>query len=219
MAAKTSSPDRRRLVRDLRRAVSKHRRLLAATLAAAATALAIGAVRPDPPATTGVVTAARDLAAGSRLSAHELRVRHVPASAVPDGALAEARDAVGQVLAAPVRRGETLTDVRLVGGASARAYGPGRVGTPVRIADPGVASLLRPGSLVDVLAVPTAAGLDATGPAKVIAAKVRVVSLPETTDTAGGSGTLVVVAATPEQAAALTRAAAGSRLSVTLQPG
>ncbi|MBO0827927.1 MAG: Flp pilus assembly protein CpaB [Streptosporangiales bacterium] len=219
MAAKTSSSGRRRLLRDLRRAVSKHRRLLAATLAAAATALAVGAVRPEPPATTGVVTAVRDLTAGSHLSTRDVRVRQVPASAVPDGALAEARDAVGHVLAAPVRRGETLTDVRLVGESSARGYGPDRVGTPVRIADPGVASLLRPGSLVDVLAVPTAAGLDATGPARVIAARVRVVSLPGTTDTPDGSGTLVVVAATPEQAAALTRAAAGSRLSVTLQPG
>lgn len=219
MATKSPSTNRRRLVREFRRAVSKHRRLLAATLAAAATALAIGAVRPDPPTTAHVVTAVRDLAAGSDLHNGDVRVRSVPASAVPDGALAEARDAVGQVLAAPVRRGETLTDVRLVGESSVRGYGPDKVGTPVRIADPGVASLLRPGSVVDVLAVPTAAGLDATGPAKVVAAKVRVVSLPETTDAGTTPGTLVVVAATPEQAAALTRAAAGSRLSVTLQPG
>ncbi|HEX6446468.1 MAG TPA: Flp pilus assembly protein CpaB [Streptosporangiales bacterium] len=219
MAATSPPRDRRRLLRDLRRAVSKHRRLLAATLAAAAVALAVGAVRPDQPATAHVVTAARDLAAGSDLHSGDLRVRDVPASAVPDGALHRAGDAVGQELAAPVRRGETLTDVRLVGASSARGYGPGRVGTPVRIADSGVASLLRPGSVVDVLAVPTAAGLDATGPAKVVAARVRVVAVPGDGGSGTTSGTLVVVAATPEQAAALTRAAAGSRLSVTLQPG
>jgi pilus assembly protein CpaB len=219
MATTSPSRDRRRLLRDLRRAVSKHRRLLAATMAAAAVALAIGAVRPEPPATTHVVTAVRDLTAGSDVHRGDVSVHSVPASAVPDGALRRAADAVGQVLAAPVRRGETLTDVRLVGESSARGYGPGRVGTPVRIADSGVASLLWPCSVVDVLAVPTAAGLDATGPAKVVAARVRVVAVPDPGGSGSTSGTLVVVAATPEQAAALTRAAAGSRLSVTLQPG
>lgn len=201
-------------LRDLRRAVARHRRLLAAGLAAAATALALTALRPEPAPTTSVIVAATDLSAGASLAAADLTARALPADAAPDGAVTDETDLVGQVLAAPVRRGEPLTDVRLVG-ASLAAYGEGRVGTPVRIADPGVAALLRPGVLVDVLAVRTAGGLDATGPARVVAARVRVVSKPAT-GSGATSGTLVVVAATPEQAAALTRSAAGSRLSVTL---
>lgn len=203
-------------LRDLRRAVPRHRRLLAAGLAAAAMAFALAALRPDPPPTTDVLVAVRDLAAGVHLRAGDTRSLAVPATAAPDGVLADPAAVAGRVLAAPVRRGEPLTDVRLVGAAALHGYGAGKVGTPVRLADPGVAALLRPGAVVDVLAVPTAAGLDATGPARVVARGVRVVSVGADTDPGAGAGTLVVVAATPRQAAALAKGAAGARLSVTL---
>lgn len=201
---------------QLSRAVGRHRRLLAAGLAAAAMTAALTALRPEPVETAAVPVAARDLTAGASLRAADIASEPLPARLVPDGALAGPQDLVGQVLAGPVRRGEPFTDVRLVGTSAIDGYGEDRVGAPVRIADPGMAGLLRPGSVIDVLAVPTAGGLDATGPAEVVAAKVRVVSLPEQAESRGGNGTLVVVAATPRQAKSLTRSAAGSRLSVTL---
>lgn len=206
-------------LRDLRRAVTSHRRLLAAGLAAASVALALAALRPDTAPMTDVLVAAHDLAAGDTLATSDVRVAELPPKAVPDGAFGDGDAVAGQVLAAPLRRGEPLTDVRLVGAASLHGYGEGKVGTPVRIADPGIADLLHPGSVVDVLAVPTAAGLEATGPAKAVAKGVQVVSVPTADDSATRQGTLVVLATTPKQAAKLARGTSGMRLSVTLHAG
>lgn len=198
----------------LRRTVGRHRRLFAAILAAAAMTLALTAVRPEPPPTVEVSVASGDLSAGASLRAADVDTVALPPTAVPSGAVTDPGELVGQVLAAPVRRGEPFTDVRLVNADTLSGYGKGKVGAPVRIADAGIANLLRPGSVIDVLAVRTSAGLDTEGPAKVVAKNVRVVAIPNTDDTPTG-GVLVVVAATPRQATTLTRNA-GSRLSVTL---
>lgn len=206
-------------LRDLRRAVSWHRRLLAAGLAAAAVALALTVVRPAPPPTAHVLAATHDLAAGTTLDASDVRTVDLPPHAVPDGAYTGTGAVVGQVLSGPVRRAEPITDVRIVGASGLSGYGNGKVGTPVRIADPGMVSLVHPGSVVDVIATPTAAGIDVTGPAKVIAKRVRVVSVPRRSDSPRGSGTLIVVAATPKQAAALAKGSAGARLSIALHSG
>jgi Flp pilus assembly protein CpaB len=63
---------------------------------------------------------------------------------------------LGRLVAGPVRRGEPLTDVRLLGPSllAAVARGPDVVAVPVRFADAGAAALLRPGDRVDVLAAP-----------------------------------------------------------------
>lgn len=199
---------------QLRRAVGRHRRLLAAVLAAAAMATALTALRPEPPATVRLAVASTDLTAGATLRAADVDIVALPTTSVPDGAVTETTQLVGQVLSTPMRRGEPFTDLRLASTTPVSGYGEGKVGAPVRIADPGIAGLLRPGSVVDILAVQTAGGLGAEGPAKVIAAEVRVVALP-TTDSTPTGGTLVVVAATPGQATALARNAT-NHLSLTL---
>lgn len=143
---------RTRLGRDLGRALAARRRLLAAGLAAAAVAFALTAVRPAPPPTARVLAAANDLAAGVRLDRTHLTTVALPSGAVPDGALRARQDAAGRLLATPMRAGEPLTDVRLVGPALLAGYGPDTVAAPVRVADAGVVRLLRPGDRVDVLA-------------------------------------------------------------------
>ena len=55
------------------------------------------------------------------------------------------------MLAGPVRAGEPLTDVRLVGASLAAAY-PGAVAVPVRLPDAGMAALLRVGDRIDLVA-------------------------------------------------------------------
>lgn len=207
----------RTFAHQLGRAVSRHRRLLAAGLAAAAMTIALTTLRPEPEPTVQVPVAAKDLSAGTNLRAAHIGTAALPREVVPDGAFPDTSGLVGQVLSGPVRRGEPITDARLVGASSIDGYGKGRVGTPVRIADEGMAALLKPGSVVDVLAVPGAGGLEPSGPAKVVASGVRVVAIPRGSAAAGASGTLIVVAATPAQAKALTRSAADSRLSVTLR--
>lgn len=117
------------------------RRLLATLLILAAGALAIV---EEPPVRVGVplVVVARDLPAGAVLAAGDLRT--VSIEQAPDGAVADPTGARGRTLSGPVRRGEVLTDARLVppGGPEP---GPGRVAVPIRPADPGTAELLGQG--------------------------------------------------------------------------
>lgn len=133
--------------------LTRLRRPLAALFAAAAAGLALLALRPGPPPSVRVLAAARDLPAGTTLSPSDLRPVALPPASVPSGALRA--DAVGRVIAGPMRQGEPLTDVRVLGDALLHGYGPGKVATPVRIADPDAVRLLHPGDRIDVLTTPT----------------------------------------------------------------
>ena len=126
----------------------------------------------------------------------------------------------GRVLAGPVRAGEPITDVRLVGRSLLEGYGERLVAAPVRIADAESARLLRAGDVIDVLAA-TAAAESGAGEARLVAAGVRVVVVPLVEESAlgGGSfgeGALVVLATSPETATRLASAAVTSRLSLTI---
>lgn len=133
--------------------LTRLRRPLAALFAAAAAGLALLALRPGAPPSVRVLAAARDLPAGTTLSPSDLHPVALPPASVPSGALRTG--AVGRVIAGPMRQGEPLTDVRVIGDALLRGYGPGKVATPVRIADPDAVRLLHPGDRIDVLTAPT----------------------------------------------------------------
>lgn len=203
--------------RELRRAVSWHRRLLAAGLAAIAVAAGIHAVEPAEPVTVPVLVAARDLAAGVPLAAADLEVRALPEALVPLGVLQPGDETVGRLLTGAVRAGETLTDVRLLGPSLVDGLSAGAVATPVRVADAGVAGLVRPGDRVDVLATP--ATLDAeVGATHVAASGVIVVAVPDPSTPGGfGDGALLVLATSPQTAADLAAATVTSRLSITVR--
>src|SRR3954449_9525546 len=131
------------------------RRLLAALCAAVAVLAAVKAVAPDPPRTVAVWAAARDLSGGSPLGSHDVQAVALQAGAVPAGALRAGAAVVGRLLAGPMRRGEPLTDVRLLGPSLLTALpDPGLVAVPIRVADgSAAAALVHPGDVVDVLAV------------------------------------------------------------------
>ncbi|MGH3388636.1 MAG: RcpC/CpaB family pilus assembly protein, partial [Actinomadura sp.] len=139
----------------------------------------------------------------------------LPAAAVPDGALRSG--APGRVLAGPIRRGEPLTDARLLGAGLLDGYGPGMVATPVRIADAGVARLLRPGDRVDVLATGEAPFEDtaASAATQTVVSSVPVIAVPR--QSFGDQGALILLATSRQQARVL--AGAGNRLSVTIAAG
>ena len=181
----------------------RRRRLIAAALAAIAVMSAFLATRPTPAAT--VLVAARDLSPGP-LRPNDLQptpLNHPPAGAVRTAA-------AGRVLASPMRRGEPLTDVRLL---DSFHLPPGLIATPVRIADADAASLISPGSTISVLAAWTEGQ-----PARSIAEDVTVVTIPPAAKDAGTRGTLVVLATTPSQAAELAAAQASGHLSITISP-
>ncbi|GAA0355183.1 SAF domain-containing protein [Actinoallomurus spadix] len=193
----------------MRATLSRHRRLLAAVLAAAAAALGLAATRPHP-RRVPVLVAARDLPGGTALRATDVAVRALPARAVPEGTV---RRAAGRTLAGPVRRGEPLTDVRLRGGTLLDGADPGAVATPVRLADAAVVRLLHAGDRVDLLAARAEGPL----PARTVAAAVPVLAVPRPGPGTGtGDGALVVLRTDRAQAAAIARAAVDSRLSVAI---
>ncbi|MCC8251236.1 SAF domain-containing protein [Saccharothrix luteola] len=116
------------------------RRILAGLLALVAVGVA---VLPDG-STVDVLVTARDLAPGVPLGADDVRVVAIPPSLAPAGAIS-AGDALGRSLVSAARSGEPLTDARLT------TADPGVSSVAVRLADPGVVGLLRPGSRVDVV--------------------------------------------------------------------
>ncbi|HET7193843.1 MAG TPA: SAF domain-containing protein [Nocardioides sp.] len=194
--------DRRpaRLFRRVRRAVLARRRLLAALLTGVAVAAGVQAATAPPPPSVGVVTAARDLPAGAVLGSDDLVTLDFAPDSVPSGAT---RDAVGRTLASPVRRGEPVTDVRLLGPALT-AGEPGLTAVPVRLPDAGMVELLEVGDRIDLIGTdPQSSG------ASVVATGVPVLALPRpSTDTTGSgqAGGLVVVGASPTEVTTLTDA-------------
>jgi pilus assembly protein CpaB len=189
-------------------------------------AAAVLALRPQPvesPAATAgptahVVVATRDLAAGTELTAADLRIVAMPAAIAPAGSSGRAAGLIGRVAAGAVRRGEALTDARVVGPGLAAGLGSDETAVPVRVADPDLAALVRPGDRVDVLGTPVAPdGTQATaGQTVAVASAVRVLAVLRSRDPADG---VVLVVATG-QAAARTLAGAGvrQRLTVNVRP-
>ncbi len=175
------------------RVAALRRRLLAAGLAFVAVLLALSVLAPSDPRREPVVVAAQDLPAGHPVRSSDMKIALLPQAVVPDGAASSVDALAGRVLAGALRRGEPLTDVRLVGRALLAGLAPGRVAVPVRLADVGMLTLVEPGDRVDVLAAVAAASPDGstTGvspPARVVAAGARVLTVPRASPGSGSSG-------------------------------
>jgi Flp pilus assembly protein CpaB len=198
-------------VRVFRRFLVRRRRLIAAFFAAAAMGCALLSLRPGQG--VPVLAAARDLSGGS-LGASDVTVVHLPPGALPGGVFRPGADVMGRRLAGPMRRGEPLTDARLLGPGLLAAYAPGLVATPVRITDAEAAGLLSPGDVIDVLAAPSD-WTESSPAAQPVARNVSVITTPEGK---AETGALVVLATTTEQAAQLATAQSGGRLSVAIHP-
>ncbi|HTZ12764.1 MAG TPA: SAF domain-containing protein [Mycobacterium sp.] len=132
------------------------RTLLARRIAAAGLVVLAGvaALRPDPDGERAqVLVAAHDLGPGAALSADDLQLEKRLIPTIPDGAQSEINTVVGSTLAGPARRGEVLTDVRLLGRRLAEsAAGPGARIVPLHPVDSALTDLVRPGDVVDVVA-------------------------------------------------------------------
>lgn len=198
----------------LRRAVLARRRLLAATCAALAVLATVRAVQQPAPPSQAVVVASRDLSGGAPVGASDLRVVSLAPEVAPAGITGDPTSLVGRVLAAPVRAGEALTDVRLVAPGLLQGY-PGAVAAPVRLADAGPVALLQVGDTVEVLAADPQGGTTAE-----VLARAPVLALPRPDERHGADswsqGALVVLAVPPTEAALLAQAAVSRVLSVTL---
>lgn len=163
------------------------RRLLAALCVAVGVFAGLRAVTAPPPPTVPVVVARHDLPAGAVLTAADLVVAGFAAGSVPSGVVP---DPAGRTLATAVRRGEPLTEPRLLGPALVEGH-QGLVVTPVRLPDASAVGLLRPGDRLDLLATDPRLGRTHT-----VATDVLVLALPaDGEDPAAGplGGRLVVL--------------------------
>ena len=208
---------RRGLPRGWRRALLA-RRVAAGLLAVLAVVLAL---RPVAVPSGRVLVARHDVAPGVALTAGDVEVRPVGTAVVPAGALADPAQATGRRPVGPVRAGEALTDVRLVGAAAAVAAAgtPDAAGVPVRLADAAVAALLRPGVTVDVVGAPGAGpGGTASGAAGavVLASGAVVLDVLPAAERTGG-GPVVVLALPGPVAARVAAATLGQEVTVTLR--
>ncbi len=171
------------------------RRVVAAALVVLA---AVAAFRSDPDGDRAdVVVASRDLSPGISLTADDVGVEKRLTTSIPEGTRARVDDVVGMTLAGPARRGEVLTDVRLLGPRLAEsAAGPDARIVPLHLADSALLDLLRAGDVVDVLAsgASNSAADTESAPHMVASDAVVVLVSPKPAQRGSGSDRVVLVA-------------------------
>lgn len=189
------------------------RRIAAAGLVVLA---GIAALRPDPAGDHAqVVVAAHDLSPGAKLTADDVRIESRSAPTIPDGSQSDVSAVVGSTLAGPARRGEVLTDVRLLGRRLAdSAAGPDARIVPLHPADAALIDLVRPGDIVDVVA----ASENSSQPNSHVVATDAVVVLVSPRQKAQGATNdrLVLVALPAASATAVAGAALVQSVTLTL---
>ena len=193
--------------------------MLARRIAAAGLVILAGvaALRPDSDDDRAqVVVAARDLHPGAALTADDLRLEKRLVPTIPDGSQSDIDTVVGSTLAGPARRGEVLTDVRLLSRRLAEsAAGPDARIVPVHPADSALADLVRPGDVVDVVAASESASSSAPKGPSVIATDAIVV-LVSAKQKAATNDRVVLVALPAASANAVAGAALVQTVTLTL---
>jgi Flp pilus assembly protein CpaB len=162
----------------------------------------VAALRPDPAdGHADVVVFAHDVAPGVELTATDLRVESRSKTTIPDGSQTDPATLLGSTLAGPARRGEVLTDVRLLSPRLAEATaGPHARVVSLRLADAALLDLIRPGDVVDVLAADSAApGGTVDEQPRVVARDAVVVLVSEKVTSPGRGDDRVVLVALPAQ--------------------
>lgn len=193
------------------------RRLIAAVLAAAAVAGVVAAARPAPAPTVRGVVVATDLAAGHVLRAEDVSALDVSPDLMPAGAVAAGQVPVGRVVASPLRAGQVLTDTAVLAPSLLDGHPPGTVLATIRVVDPAATAAVRPGDRVSVVGADLMGG----GGADILAARVRVVALPDSEAGAiqSGTGQPVLLAVDESTALRLAEASVSSQLTVLLEQG
>lgn len=174
----------------------------------------VAAFRSDPDGDRAeVVVAARDLHPGSALTIDDVRLERRLAPSIPDGSQSDVDRVVGATLTGPARRGEILTDVRLLSSRLAQStVGPGARIVPLHPVDSALIDMVRAGDVVDVIAAPEA---DTHANPRVVATN-AVVVLVSAKPKMQADDRVVLVALPAAAATALAGAALAQRITLTL---
>lgn len=162
-----------------------------------------------------VVVAAHDLRPGTALTPGDVRLEKRSATTLPDGSQADLDAVVGSTLASPTRRGEVLTDVRLLGSRLAESTaGPDARIVPLHLADSALVDLVRVGDVVDVLAAPVT---DSPAALRLLATDAIVVLVSAQQKAQAADSDRVVLVALPARLAnTVAGAALGQTVTLTL---
>ena len=200
----------------LRRRLLIHRRGLAALCVALAALAGLQAFTAPAPRTVPVWSLARDVPAGVALSAADLQEVETLRGSVPAEVVEDPREVIGRTAAHALSAGHPLAPGDVLGERWRDRLGEATV-VPLRISDPDVAALLRPGDRVDLLGSAIEGGLRAPSDALLLVDAARVVSVPPPADSRGATrapGRLVLFAIPSHTVARVTAAAASQFLTV-----
>lgn len=160
-----------------------------------------------------ITVATHDLSPGIELTADDVQLHRQLKATLPEGAQSDLPSVIGATLAGPVRRGEILTDVRLLGPRLAAATaGPDARIVPLHLTDNALLDMIRPGDVVDVIAVDSE---QRDGRAQLLAADAVVVLVSDKAKGVGTGTDRVALVALPAKAASDV-AGAGLTQSVTV---
>lgn len=155
------------------------------------------------------------------MAVSDLEEVQIPPGMMTSGSVQKSGDVTGKQLAAPLRKGQLVSDAQLLGPGLLAGTPPGSAAVPLRMADPSSIQLVSPGQLVNVV-LTRANGYDQQSPSELLASAVPVLwtsGQGGKTDQWLGTGEtdgLIVVAADPEQAARLAGASTQGKLFFVL---
>jgi Flp pilus assembly protein CpaB len=159
-------------------------------------------------ATKPVIVASKDIAAGAILNKSDLKEIRIPISGIAPNPLTQ-EELVGRMLSSNISENEQLSKTRVL--ATAEKITDQRV-VGIRIIDSEVASILKPGSLVDVVRISNSNGVLGG----VIARDVSVVAIASKKSSFGASAGSVVMVSTNNDNAVNLAINSGEKLTVLL---
>jgi Flp pilus assembly protein CpaB len=197
-----------RLFSNVNWVLRRHRRLLAALLAAVAVWVGMATLEKDG-TQVPVVVAAREIPGGTALSQDDLTLAWWPEQIAPDQAFDDVENIIGRTVAVTMSPRSPITGPALT--ESGKLVSEGMVALPVSFA--AASELLKVGDYIDVI------GPDSTtGAARVLASKVRVAAVWAAGSGVFSSGSdVVLIEVEPEAAATINSAASVSALSFALR--
>lgn len=159
-------------------------------------------------ATQDVIVASKELTSGTVLHSTDLKVARIPISAIAPNSLKK-EEIIGKMLTANISNGEQLTSSRLI---SSNQNDKNQRIVGIRINDSEIASILKPGAIVDVVKLNNSQGIFGG----LIAQKVMVVALAEKKSSFGSNAGLVVLVSTSTNDALELAINSGEKLTVLL---
>ena len=159
-------------------------------------------------ATQEVIVASKELSSGTVLDTSDLKIARIPISGIAPNSL-NREEIIGKMLTSNISTDEQITSSRII---SSNQNDKNQRIVGIRINDSEIASILKPGAIVDVVKLNNSQGIFGG----LIAQKVMVVALAEKKSSFGSNAGLVVLVSTSTNDALELAINSGEKLTVLL---